>query len=332
MSAPIFVTGGAGFIGANLVHLLCEAKRPVVVFDNLSTGLASNLPQQVTLIEGDIRDTKALHNAMATHKPAAVMHFAALIAAGESVTQPNEYYAVNTQGTLNVLEAMRAAKIKTLIFSSTAAVYGEPQYCPIDLNHPCQPINPYGHSKHMAEQIIADATAAYDMHAMAIRYFNVAGASCDGQVGVIPTHCTHLIPRVIKAIENPQTPICILGTDYPTTDGTCIRDYIHVRDIAAAHLLALNYLTQQSSAEKFNLINCGNGQGYSVKEVIQAAERVTGKTVPVTLGARRAGDPSALVADASTAQKMLGWQPKLSLDDMLHDVWRFHQQWQQHSA
>lgn len=363
MTKPILITGAAGFIGSNMVAMLRTAGHSVVALDNLSHGHREYIPDDVIFEEVDCRDQAALSAVMQRHQPCAVMHFAALIAAGESMANPDEFYAVNTLGTLNLLNAMRENNINNLIFSSTAAVYGEPTEVPLTLQSPTQPINPYGQSKRMAELMIADYTRAYNLNAIAFRYFNVAGCSKDGKLMQKGDHITHLIPLTLRAAAQ-GTPIQIYGDDYPTADGTCIRDYIHVLDICAAHKIGLERLLASTPKNKsdelkdeintntntntstntnsnlnsklgeqakeqekeqkndFTIYNLGSGQGYSVKEVIDCTQEVTGKKIEVKITARRTGDPSALIADASAAQKDLGWIPEHGLSDMIKDGWQ----------
>ena len=293
----------------------------VTVLDNLSTG-HRNFVRWGDLIEADLRDRASLDRAFSAHRFDAVMHFCARSLVGESVADPYAYYASNVGGTLNLLEAMRAHGVDRLVFSSTAAVFGQPQADRIDEAHPTHPINPYGASKRMVERILEDAATAYGLRSVALRYFNAAGASPDGTIGEAHDPETHLIPNALRAALGTGPALKLFGDDYPTPDGTCIRDYVHVDDLAQAHLLALKHLDSHAGAHAFNL---GNGQGFSVREVIAAAERVSGRAVPHSIEARRPGDPSILVASSEKARAVLGWQPEYTtLDPILDTALRWH--------
>jgi UDP-glucose 4-epimerase len=321
----VLVTGGAGYIGSHAVLALQQAGYQPLVLDNLVYGHRDLVEQvlKVELIVGDTSDRSLLDQIFATHNIAAVMHFAAYAYVGESVSDPAKYYQNNVVGTLTLLEAMLAAQVKQLVFSSTCATYGVPKTVPIPEDHPQFPINPYGATKLMVERILADFAAAYDFRSVYFRYFNAAGADPGGRLGEDHNPETHLIPLVLQTALGKRESISVFGTDYPTPDGTCIRDYIHVTDLANAHVLGLNYLIQGGSTEVFNL---GNGSGFSVKQVIEAARQVTGKAIKVVECDRRAGDPPALVGSSTKARTILGWQPQYSdLTQILTHAWNWHQ-------
>jgi UDP-glucose 4-epimerase len=321
MTARVLVCGGAGYIGSHMVRLLRERGMEVVVFDNLSQGHAAAIPG-VALERGDLRDRAALDAVFAAHDIDAVYHFAALISVGESVAAPDLYYRNNVCGTLNLLDAMRAAGVDRFVFSSSAAVYGEPAADRIAEDHPKAPISPYGRSKWMMEQVLEDHARAFGLRAVSFRYFNAAGADPSGGIGEAHDPETHLIPNVLLAALGQRAALDIFGDDYDTRDGTCIRDYIHVRDIAAAHLGALDWMEAHEGAHAFNL---GNGAGFTTREVLDAAARVTGCDIPVRIGPRRAGDPAVLVADSSRARAALGWAPEhADLDAILASAWAWH--------
>ncbi|MGA0806754.1 MAG: UDP-glucose 4-epimerase GalE [Pseudohongiellaceae bacterium] len=319
----ILVVGGAGYIGSHMVKLLLRSGYRVTVLDDLSGGFRDAVPEGL-LVEGSITDTALLQRLFARTAFSAVMHFASFIQVGESVADPAKYYANNVAATLLLLEVMRKTGVDKFIFSSTAAIYGDPQYSPIDEQHPKQPINPYGRSKWMVEQVLDDYDAAYGLCSVCLRYFNAAGADPDGALGERHQPETHLIPLILQAAAGRRAAISVFGSDYDTPDGTCIRDYIHVSDLCDAHLLALRHLLDGKASLRLNL---GNGQGFSVSEVIAAARRVTGREFSVKQEQRRPGDPSRLVADASKARLVLGWQPRFAeLDRIIADAWRWEQQ------
>lgn len=321
----ILVTGGAGYIGSHTVRLLKEWGYEVVIFDSLERGHQDIVESvlKTPFIEGNLQNRTELHQAFTRYPVEAVIHFAAYAYVGESNQYPAKYYKNNVLGTLNLLEAMKDHGINHLVFSSTCATYGIPQQVPITEDTPQQPINPYGMSKLMAEKMIADFDPAYGLKSIRFRYFNAAGAAPDGLLGEDHDPEPHLIPLVLQAAMNPHRSINILGTDYPTPDGTCIRDYIHVVDIAQAHVLGLKYLISEQKSEVFNL---GNGNGYSVREVIETAKVITQKPITVKEGDRRQGDPPILISSSQKAQKLLGWQPKYSdLSSMLSHAWQWHQ-------
>ena len=323
----ILVLGGAGYIGSHTCLQLIEAGHRVIVLDNFSNGHRDAVFAD-TLIEGDLLDADCLNSIFSDHKIDAVIHFAALIEAGVSMNEPLNFYKNNVTGTLNLLQMMIKHGVSKLVFSSTAAVYGEPEYIPIDENHPKAAINPYGQTKWAAECMMRDCAVAYGLNTIALRYFNAAGCDPDGRTGERHDPETHLIPLVMQAANGTRDAIKIFGTDYETADGTCIRDYIHVSDLADAHIKALDYLSANFNGEGFyDACNLGNGNGYSVREVIDAVAKVTGKFFTVIEEARRLGDPASLIADSKKAKNMLGWQPKhASLDDMVAHAWAYGQQ------
>jgi len=318
----VLVAGGAGYIGSHMVRALLAAGHQPVVFDNLTTGHRESLPPGVALVEGDLLAPAALHGCFAAHRPEAVMHFSARSLVGESVAEPALYYENNVVGTLNLLLAMRAAAVKLFVFSSTAALFGEPEAVPIPDDAPPRPINPYGNSKWMVERILRDWDRAYGVRHVTLRYFNAAGATPDGVIGEDHRPESHLIPLVLKTALGQRPAIAVFGTDYPTPDGTCIRDYIHVDDLCSAHLLALDYLAAGGESRAYNL---GNGQGFSVRAVIEAARRVTGATIPVEDVGRRPGDPAVLVADSTRIRADLGWSPAWpALETIVAHAWQWH--------
>jgi UDP-glucose 4-epimerase len=318
----VLVTGGAGYIGSHMVRLLVEGGAEVSVLDDLSTGHADAV-RGGKFVRGDIADFSLTSNLLREHGIEAVVHFAACSLVAESMADPLKYYTRNVGGTAALLSAMRETSVGKIVFSSTAAVYGNPQRLPIDEAHPTQPVNPYGSSKLTIERMLAECSAAYGLQAASLRYFNAAGA--DAQAGLGERHDpeTHLIPLVLQTASGRRSSISVYGNDYPTRDGTCVRDYIHVADLCIAHLRALEWLTAGGRCESFNL---GNGDGATVLEVIEAARRVTGRTIQITHAARRAGDPPALVADASKARRTLGWQPAhTGVESIVRDAWAFEQ-------
>lgn len=321
----ILVVGGAGYIGSHMVKLLLQSGYRVTVLDDLSGGFADAVPAD-TLVTGSIADAALLDKLFTDHRFAAVMHFASFIQVGESMQDPARYYANNVAATLVLLDAMRRAGIDSFIFSSTAAIYGDPQYSPIDEQHPKAPINPYGRSKLMIEQVLDDYERAYGLRAVCLRYFNAAGADPDGELGERHQPETHLIPLILQAASGRRAAISVFGTDYDTPDGTCIRDYIHICDLCDAHLRALQHLLAGKPGLRLNL---GNGQGYSVQEVIDAVRQVTGRDFAVRHEPRRPGDPPRLVADARQARAVLGWTPQYAaLDTIIAHAWRWEQQHQ----
>ena len=316
----VLVTGGAGYIGSHAVRLLLARGHDVWVFDDLSKGHRKAVPAE-RLIVGGLAETPRLDHALLTHRIEAVLHFAALCYVGESVKDPGKYYQNNLVNTLNLLECARRQGIGRFVFSSTAATYGIPQKVPITEDAPQQPINPYGAGKLAVERVLADYATAYGWGYAALRYFNAAGASSDGAIGEDHDPETHLIPLAIQAALGKKPHLDVFGTDYPTPDGTCVRDYIHVEDLAEAHLLALERL-QPGKGLRYNL---GTGRGYSVREVVQTVEAVTGKRVPVREVPRRAGDPPALVASADKIRRELGWQTRFAeLRPIIETAWSWH--------
>ncbi len=318
----VLVAGGAGYIGAHMVRALLAAGHQVSVLDNLATGHRASVPETVDLIEVDLLDSPAVAAAVAAARPEAVMHFSARSLVGESVVEPALYYANNVTGTLHLLAAMRAAGCTRFVFSSTAALFGNPERTPIDESHPVAPINPYGASKQMVEQILAHFDAAYGLRYCALRYFNAAGAAPGGAIGEDHRPESHLIPLVLKTALGQREAITVFGTDYATADGTCVRDYIHVDDLCTAHLLALDHLAAGGDSRRYNL---GNGAGFSVREVIDTACAVTGRKIPVVEGPRRPGDPDTLVADSGRIIADLGWRPRYpELSTIIDHAWQWH--------
>ena len=316
----VLVTGGAGYIGSHMVKLLAEGGADVTVLDDLSTGHADAV-RGATFVRGDIADVPATRKLLQENRIEAVVHFAASSLVGESVADPLKYYRRNVGGTAGLVQAMREAGVMRLVFSSTAAVYGDPLRTPIDEAHPTQPVNPYGASKLAVERMLADCSTAYGIGAVVLRYFNAAGADSSGELGERHDPETHLIPLVLQAASGRRPSISVFGSDWPTRDGTCVRDYIHVSDLCVAHLLALDWLAKGGRYECFNL---GNGDGATVLEVIEAARRVTGKTIKMVQADRRPGDPPSLVADAGKARRVLGWQPaRTEIEGIVRDAWNF---------
>lgn len=316
----ILVAGGAGYIGSHMVRLLDSLGHGVATFDDLSAGHRDAVLGG-QFVHGSLHDKQALQDLFEANKFDAVVHFAGSIVVSESVRDPARYYQNNLAGTLNLFDAMRAHGVNKVVFSSTAAIFGIPQCVPIDEQHPQAPINPYGMTKWLTERILRDYDAAYGMRSVALRYFNAAGASPDGALGERHDPETHLIPLALRAATGELPELTVFGTDYDTPDGTCIRDYIHIMDLCDAHILALQHLTTGGESRAYNL---GNGQGYSVKEVIQVAESVSGKKVPVKYGPRRAGDPPRLVADAAKIRKDWGWTPRFgSLEQIVAHAWQW---------
>lgn len=316
----IVVAGGAGYIGSHMVYVLGQRGHEVSVIDNLLSGRREALPAGVRLLEADVGDRGPVTAFLREQKAEAVLHFAARIQVGESVVDPRLYYQGNLAATVGLLDAVLDAGVRRVIFSSTAAVYGVPTQVPIPEGHPTAPVNPYGETKLAAERMLASYAHAYGLRYAALRYFNAAGAAAG--LGERHEPETHLIPLVLRAALGAGPPVTVFGRDYPTPDGTCVRDYVHVLDLAEAHLAALEYLERGGESGSFNL---GTGQGYSVAELIAEASRVAGREVPCREGARRPGDPPALVADPSLARERFGWQARhSSLTQILEDAWRFH--------
>ena len=318
----ILVTGGAGYIGSHACKALAAAGYTPISVDNLVYGHRWAVrwgPLEV----GDIGDRAFIDGVLERYRPSAVLHFAAYAYVGESVEHPGKYYRNNVAGSLTLIEALRDQAIDKLIFSSTCATYGVPEQVPIPEQHPQRPINPYGSSKLMIEQILRDFDCAHGLRSIALRYFNAAGADPDAEVGEAHDPETHLIPLVLDAAAGARPSITVYGDDYETPDGTCIRDYIHVTDLADAHVRALQALEQGAASTAYNL---GNGRGFSVREVIERAAAITGCPVPVEIGPRRPGDPPRLVGDAERIRSELGWQPSYAdLDSIIATAWRWHQ-------
>lgn len=321
-SSTVLVTGGAGYIGSHACKALSRAGYRPITYDNLVCGHEWAV-KWGPLESGDILDRSRLDEVIRKYEPEAIMHFAAYIAVGESVSDPGKYYRNNVAGSLTLLEVARDRGINRFVFSSTAAVYGVPQTNPIQEGAPLEPVSPYGFTKLFIERMLKDFDAAYGLRSIALRYFNAAGADLDNEVGESHDPETHLIPLVLDAALGRRSDITIFGDDYETTDGTCIRDYIHVADLADAHVAALKALEGGAASSAYNL---GVGRGFSVREVLSAVERVTGLSVPATQGVRRAGDPAVLVSDASKAGEELGWQPKIAdLTNIVRTAWAWHQ-------
>lgn len=318
----ILVVGGAGYIGSHMVKDLLRAGYPVVVLDNLSKGHRELVPGG-DFVQGDLGDAQLLDRLFAEHEIGAVMHFAAFSLVGESVNQPLGYYRNNVAHTVELLDSMFRHNIRHFIFSSTAAVYGEPMVTPIDEDHTCRPTNPYGETKLAVEQLLADCATAHGLRYVTLRYFNAAGADVEGALGERHEPETHLIPLVLQTALGERAHILIYGDDYPTPDGTCLRDYVHVSDLTQAHLLALQSLLAGGENAVYNL---GNSTGYSVREVIDIARRVTGRPIETQIAPRRPGDPAVLVADSGRIRRALGWQPRYEqLDTIISSAWTWHQ-------
>lgn len=319
-SKKILVIGGAGYIGSHVVRRLGEAGYDVVVYDNLSTGHAWAVLHG-ELIRGDLADGDHLEKVLAGRQFDAICHFAASIVVPDSVANPLKYYANNTRNTLDLIAACVRHKIRGFVFSSTAAVYGLPEWIPVVENAPLIPINPYGASKMMSERILMDASAATGIRYVILRYFNVAGADPQGRIGQATPNTTHLIKVACQAAAGQRKEVTVFGTDYSTLDGTCIRDYIHVEDLASAHVAALSYLSDGGDSQ---ILNCGYGHGYSVREVLKTVRRVSRVSFPIVEGARRAGDPPALVADAEKIKEVLDWRPvHADLDYIVETAWQW---------
>ncbi|WP_156087581.1 UDP-glucose 4-epimerase GalE [Lysobacter sp. Root667] len=317
----VLVCGGAGYIGSHMVRRLAAAGHQVTVFDNLSTGHREAVAG-AELVVGDLLDPSALAQLFGQRRFDAVVHFAARSLVGESVAQPYLYYENNVVGSLNLLRAMREAGVERIVFSSTAAVFGHPECEPIDEDHPTRPINPYGASKLMVERLLADAAQAYGLRSVSLRYFNAAGAATEGGIGEAHEPETHLIPNVLRSALGRGPALKVFGTDYPTRDGTCVRDYVHVDDLCEAHLAALRFMGETAGAHLFNL---GNGQGFSVLEVLDAAARVAGAKIDYETAPRRAGDPAVLVASSRKAREQLGWSPQhTDIEAIIASAWNWH--------
>ena len=313
----ILIVGGAGYIGSHTAKYLNQKQESLLVFDNLSTG-HEKFVKWGTFVKGDLANKEEIRQCFNEHKIDAVMHFSAFANVGDSVNDPSGYYENNVVNTKHLLDVMSEFGVKTLIFSSTCAVYGVPEKLPLTEDHPFKPVNPYGWSKLMVERLLHDYDRAYGLKSVCLRYFNAAGASLDGDLYEDHSPETHLIPLVLAAIHGKRDQLKIFGSDYETRDGTCIRDYIHVNDLAKAHYLALQYLREGGKSEAFNL---GNGDGYSVKEVIETAEKVTCKACPSVMTERREGDPGILIGSSDKAKRILGWEPEIpGLEEIVASV------------
>lgn len=328
----ILVTGGAGYIGSHCVMALLEQNNDVVIFDNLSTGHIETVETlktygHVEFQKGDLTNFADINSVFKNYDIDKVVHFAAFSQVGESVVNPQKYYINNVCGTINLLRAMLENNVKKIVFSSTAATYGEPVYIPIDEKHPQNPINPYGQTKLMIEKIMDDYDKAYGLKSVRLRYFNVAGADSKSRIGEWHDPETHLIPNILKSTFNNGKTFQMFGDDYDTKDGTCVRDYINVEDLAQAHLLALKYLDNGGETNYFNL---GTNDGNTVKEVFSACEKVTEKTIPVEIKPRRAGDPASLVADNNKAKENLNWKPQHTLDESIASAYTWEKSLQNH--
>ena len=323
MSGTVLVTGGAGYIGSHAVRRLMQRGYQVVVYDNLSKGHRWAVPQGVPLVVGDVADTAQVASTVRHYAVTAVMHFAAFSLVGESMVEPRSYYTNNVIGALHLLDAMRVTDVDRIVFSSSAAVYGEPASIPIREDSMLVPTSVYGRTKMMIEGILHDYVSAYGLRSVSLRYFNAAGADPDGGIGEDHSPETHLIPLVLQAAAGRRASVSVFGTDYPTADGTCVRDYIHVNDLADAHVLALESLERCNEA----VYNLGSGQGFSVRQIIETAERVVGHGIPHVEEARRPGDPAVLVAGSGRAQAELGWAPQMTdLETIIRTAW----EWEQH--
>ena len=317
----ILVAGGAGYIGSHMVALLVKRGYEVVVADNLRTGHWQAVKGARKMYVGDLRDGAFLHQIFTENKIDGVINFAAFSLVGESVTNPLKYYGNNVEGAVSLLSAMQAHGVDRIVFSSTAAAYGEPEKQPIEEGDRTEPTNPYGATKLAIENMLKWCDCAYKIRYVALRYFNAAGSDTEAGIGEDHNPESHLIPLVMKTALGQRDHIGIFGEDYPTPDGTCVRDYIHVKDLAEAHLLALEYLDRGGKSDVFNL---GSGNGYSVREIIDTARRVTGREIPAKVEPRRAGDPSVLIASHKKAVEVLGWQPVRGLEEIISDAWAWH--------
>ena len=317
----ILVAGGAGYIGSHMTVLLVKRGYDVIVADNLRTGHWQSVKGARKLYVGDLRDGSFLHQVFTENKIDGVINFAACSLVGESVTNPLKYYGNNVEGAVSLLTAMQAHGVDKIVFSSTAATYGEPEKQPIEEGDRTEPTNPYGATKLAIENMLKWCDGAYGIRYVALRYFNAAGSDTEAGIGEDHNPESHLIPLVMKTALGQRDHIGIFGEDYPTPDGTCVRDYIHVKDLAEAHLLALEYLERGGSSDVFNL---GNGTGYSVREIIDTARRVTGKEIKAVAEPRRGGDPSVLIASNKKAAQVLGWKPVLGLEQIISDAWVWH--------
>lgn len=322
----ILVTGGAGYIGSHVaLKLLEESNQEVVVFDSLENGHLSTIKalksvRDFVFVKGDLKNPNDLENLFENFDIDSVIHFAAYIRVEESVQNPKKYYSNNLVGTINLLNKMVDYDIKKVVFSSTAAVYGEPKYIPIDESHPKQPINPYGKTKFMIEEILDDYDLAYGLKSIRLRYFNVAGADSKNRIGESHEPETHLIPNILASAKNPNKVFNLFGDDYDTRDGTCVRDYVNIEDLASAHIFALQYLLEKNQSDCFNI---GTKRGNTVKEVFENCEKITTKKINLKVNPRRAGDPESLVADNAKAEKILKWKPERTLNDSIKTAYNW---------
>ena len=319
----VCVTGGAGYVGSHMVSTLRRAGHRVVVLDDLSGGHRDAVPAGVPLVVANVADASAVSATLREHRVEAILHFASRIQVGESVTHPRLYYTSNLAASMALVDTALDAGVKRFILSSTAAVYGVPTSVPIEEDHPAAPVNPYGETKLATERMLAAYSSAYGLRYAALRYFNASGADPESpHLGERHSPETHLVPILLETALGVRPHVTVFGTDYPTPDGTCLRDYVHVLDLCDAHLAALEYLARGGESAAFNL---GTGQGHSVKEVLDAALRVTGRPIPVVYGPRRAGDPPALVASCGRAERVLGWRARRSsIDEIVSNAWSFH--------
>lgn len=317
----VLVTGGAGYIGSHVVRMLLTQGHSVVVIDNLSRGHIEAVAEGVRFEQADLLDYEGLLAAISRHKIDAVIHFAAFAYVGESVETPGLYYVNNVTGSINLIRALNENNIKKIVFSSTCSLYGNPEHIPISEKEKLNPINPYAKTKYFIEQVLSDFDTSFGIKYAALRYFNAAGSDFDGLIGESHEPEPHLIPIVLQAALGKREKVMIFGDDYPTEDGTCIRDYIHVYDLADAHIKALEYLNKGMES---TIINLGTGTGYSVKEIIESARRITGREIKASISERRAGDPAILIADNKKAREVLGWIPKYGLDDIIKSAWLWH--------
>lgn len=318
----VLVTGGAGYIGSHVVRMLVKKQFQVVVIDNLSRGHIESIPEGVGFEQIDLLDADSLNSAIKKNKIDAVIHFAAFAYVGESVENPGLYYSNNVAGSINLIRALNENGINKIVFSSTCSLYGNPEQVPISENESVKPINPYAKTKYHIENVLSDFDSAYGLKYAALRYFNAAGADFNGEIGESHIPEPHLIPIVLSTALGKREKVFIFGDDYPTKDGTCIRDYIHVNDLADAHIKALEYLNKKNES---TVINLGTGDGYSVKEIIENAVRITGRNIKTEITPRREGDPAVLIADNKKAKEALGWNPQHGLEDIISSAWRWHQ-------
>ena len=322
----ILVTGGAGYIGSHVVlRLLEESDHKIVVFDNLENGHLSAIEtlksvRDFDFVKGDLKNQNDLKNLFQNFDINSVIHFAAYICVEESVQNPRKYYANNLIGTVNLLNEMLDHDVRKIVFSSTAAVYGEPKYIPIDENHPKQPVNPYGKTKFMIEEILDDYDKAYGLKSIRLRYFNVIGADSENRIGESHRPETHLVPNILASAKDSEKVFNLFGDDYDTKDGTCVRDYVNIEDLASAHVSALQYLTEKNQSDCFNI---GTKNGSTVKEVFEVCEKITSKKINLKINPRRNGDPKILVADNAKAEKILDWRPSKTLGDSIRTAYNW---------